>query len=90
MACGKPIVTTHLGVAFDSWLEKCACAILVPPDDESEFAAAIIRLLRESDVAREMGQRGRQAAVECCSWTKVVEQTVQFIRSHPRWNEPSR
>jgi glycosyltransferase involved in cell wall biosynthesis len=86
MACGRPLVTTRLGVAFDEWLEDCGCSLLVPPGDHRAFANAIIQLLSDPAIADAMGQRGRAVVVECCSWDRIVQETEQFILSHPRWS----
>jgi glycosyltransferase involved in cell wall biosynthesis len=38
------------------------CGLLVPPSDPSALAAALIRLAREPELRRELGQRARQRA----------------------------
>lgn len=72
MACGKPIVTTTLpGVSeIDS---DGAATLHVPPKDEQQLAEAIITLLKDEEMAKRMGKRGRDLVIRKYSWTKVVE-----------------
>jgi len=53
--------------------------LLVGPENETALAQAIIRLLREPEVRRKMGERG-QARAEGYSWVKVTQQLLDYYR----------
>ena len=79
MACGCPFVTTRLGSSYDDLIESCQCGILVPPNDPSALAQAVVQLLRNPEQCERLGRQGRQVAVERYSWAKIAERTEQFI-----------
>jgi glycosyltransferase involved in cell wall biosynthesis len=65
MALAKPIVTFDLKETRVSAQEA---AIYVPPNDETEFARAIARLMDDSDLRRQMGDFGRKRIEQALSW----------------------
>jgi glycosyltransferase involved in cell wall biosynthesis len=68
MAAGLPIVASD----FPLWrelVEQFDCTIFVDPMSPEETASAIDYLLENPDVAREMGERGRAAAVRYFDWS---------------------
>ncbi len=79
MACGRPFVTTRIGAAYDMMIESCDCGILVPPDDVNALAESVIYLLHYPEQGKEMGELGRETAVNKYSWAKIAEQIEQFI-----------
>ena len=83
IACGRPFVTTRIGAAYDDFIESCRCAVLVPPNDPTALAAAVVKLLKNPKQCARMGQQGRRIAVERYSWAKIAEQIEQFI-TQPR------
>jgi glycosyltransferase involved in cell wall biosynthesis len=60
MACGRPVVSTDLpsGVPWVNQHEKTG--LVVPPRDAGALAAAIDRILRDTDLGRRLGQAGRE------------------------------
>ena len=59
MACGAPVVTSRIS----SLPEVCGdAALLVDPEDVDEIAAAIARLLGETDLRRRLRDRGLERA----------------------------
>jgi glycosyltransferase involved in cell wall biosynthesis len=79
MACGRPFVTTRIGAAYDDLIEACHCGVLVPPNDTTALAAAVVKLLQNPKQCARMGQQGRRIAVGRYSWAKIAEQIEQFI-----------
>jgi glycosyltransferase involved in cell wall biosynthesis len=61
MACGLPIVATDVGGVREYVGD--AAGILCPPRDPSALAAAMLRILEQSDVAIEMGRAARRRAL---------------------------
>jgi len=79
MSCGRPFVTTRIGIAFDDEIESCRCGILVPPGDPIALGKAVVKLLHNPEQRQRLGQRGRQAAVDQYSWATIAERTEQFL-----------
>ena len=71
MACGLPVVTTPLGLGDIAARDGFDVAVA---DAEDEFAAAVIRLLRDADAAAEMGARAREFVVRRHSWEHAADE----------------
>jgi glycosyltransferase involved in cell wall biosynthesis len=52
--------------------------LIVPPDDQTALADALIRLLSNQQYAQELGEAGRRRALERFSW-KVVARRIQGV-----------
>ncbi len=76
MAMGLPIVTTSLGA---EGVEAEDGRDMVIADDPEEFAAAVIRLLRDDDLCCRLGERARELAEERFSWEKGVERLERVL-----------
>jgi glycosyltransferase involved in cell wall biosynthesis len=63
MRYGLPVVAFDAG-GIREWLFDGANGFLVPWMDRGRFAAQIERLLQDKSLARKLGQRGRQIALE--------------------------
>jgi len=68
MAAGKPIVATE-NIGYRELMSP-AEGILVPPADPAAFAAAVLRLLDNPALRREIGAAGREKA-EAYSWERI-------------------
>ena len=74
-ACGKAIVTSKLpGLEF---IEQHKLGILVEPDSPQELAKAIIKLLQNPELRRQMGENGRKHVVENHSWESVAKRVTE-------------
>jgi len=62
-ACGVPCVTGRSGGTSEAVLHE-RTGLVVDASDPEELTAAVIRLLRERDTAREMGRAGRSHVAE--------------------------
>jgi glycosyltransferase involved in cell wall biosynthesis len=58
MACGKPVVGTEVG-GIPEEIEDGVTGLLVPPNDPGALAEAILCLLRDEKLRKEMGTAGR-------------------------------
>ncbi len=58
MAAGRPVITTDVP-ASNEVVQHERTGLLVPYDDPDALAAAIIRLLRDPELAQRLGQQGR-------------------------------
>lgn len=68
MAAGLPIVAADIP-RWGEIIKTHDCGILVDPSDVDAIARAAARLLREPDMAEEMGRRGREAALAHYNWS---------------------
>ncbi|MBN1809380.1 MAG: glycosyltransferase family 4 protein [Planctomycetes bacterium] len=62
-ACGKPVIATAVGGAFDAVVDG-RTGFLVPPDNPDALAQKILWLLQHPREAAVMGQEGRDMAAE--------------------------
>jgi len=78
-ATGRAIVTTDVPGCREA-VEPGESGLLVPPRDPDALAEALGRLIRDPDLRRRMGRRGRELAVERFSIQVVVEKTAEIYR----------
>lgn len=78
MAAGKPIIATRVD-AVEDILEGERLGIIVPPENESLLAEAIINLLRNKARGKEMGKLARDKALKEYSADKILPQIEQII-----------
>jgi glycosyltransferase involved in cell wall biosynthesis len=76
-AMGLPVVATDVG-GIAALLTHEATALLVPDDDDEAMAAAVMRLLRQPDLAGRLSRAGRQMA-EHLSWENTTPQWQELI-----------
>jgi glycosyltransferase involved in cell wall biosynthesis len=72
MSCGKPIVATDAGGI--PHLVPSAGGLLVPPQDASALAAALLRVSSDESLRRSMGAANRKHIEEHLSWPSVIDQ----------------
>src|SRR5215472_5661249 len=63
MASGRPVVATRVG-GLPDLIEEGNTGCLVPSEDASALAAAIVRVLRDPEAARRMGEAARRRVSE--------------------------
>lgn len=74
-----PVVAFDVGGVAE-WLKDGDNGILVAPKDPVALAAAIKKLLMDTELAEAMGQRARTRAVEQFSLTRHVERLLQVYQ----------
>ena len=74
-AFGKPVVATRVGGLPDMVIEG-QTGLLVPPADARSLAEAIIKLLKDTPLRHQMGQRARQFAETELSWQRIAQKTL--------------
>ena len=77
MALGKPIVSFDLK---ETRISAGEAAIYVRPNDEAEFARAIIQLMDDPLERRRLGELGRKRVEETLSWTITSKNLVTAYR----------
>lgn len=80
LACQTPVITTKIvGVADD--LEKTKAGIVVPPKDSERLAEAIINILGDNEMQKEMGKRGRKLVSEKYTWIGVARSVEKLYKN---------
>jgi glycosyltransferase involved in cell wall biosynthesis len=85
MACGKPVVATTAGGIPEVVMDG-ETGFLVAPRDHEGMARAIIRLLKDPDLRRRMGEAGRTRVRVHFSAERMVQDTLrvyQRVAMHP-------
>jgi glycosyltransferase involved in cell wall biosynthesis len=71
MSSGRPIVASDIEVVREIVADS-GCAILVPPNKAEEYAKAIITLLEDDALRRDMDDRGRKYSVDHYDRKKIT------------------
>ena len=80
MASGRPVVACGVG-GVPEVVEDGGSGLLVPPRDPARLAEALVRLLSDAGLRREMGARGRGLCEERYDWEIVVDRMEEVYRS---------
>ncbi|MEO0020445.1 MAG: glycosyltransferase family 4 protein [candidate division WOR-3 bacterium] len=76
MATGRPVVASDI-TGYRTVITSGKEGFLVPPRDPSAIAKAIIKILKEPELAKRMGEMGRRRALEF-SWQNVALKVKEF------------
>ena len=68
---GKPVVTTNVG-EFPTLVRDAGCGLVVPPEDPTALAEAIIKLLKDDELRGKMKENALRMA-EKLSWDNVAK-----------------
>jgi glycosyltransferase involved in cell wall biosynthesis len=79
MACGRPVVATTAG-GIPEVVEDGLTGLLVPPRDHAAMAAAIVRLLHDPTLRRQMGEAGIASVRERFSVDRMVLDTLRVYQ----------
>jgi glycosyltransferase involved in cell wall biosynthesis len=74
-AFGKPVVATSVG-SIPEVVDHGETGYLVPPRDVPKLAEAVVGLLKDDTLRRQMGRNAYQKAVTELSWERIAEQVV--------------
>jgi phosphatidylinositol alpha-mannosyltransferase len=78
MAAGTPIIASNID-GYRSVVKHQCEGLLVPPKDVAALADALIYLLQQPELRREMGQRG-QATAARYTWDQVANRVLDCYR----------
>lgn len=78
-AFAKPVVATLVGGLPDVVMDR-ETGLLVPPGDSRRLAEAIITLLKDTQLRRQLGQRAWQFAETELSWARIADMTMEVYR----------
>ncbi len=77
LAVGLPTVASRVGGNAEI-VQDGKTGLLVPPDDSSALAEALLRLLRDPGFAVNLGNRGREYVTSEFSFQRMIENTDQL------------
>jgi glycosyltransferase involved in cell wall biosynthesis len=75
MACARPIVATTAG-GIPEIVEEGVNGVLVPPRDHAAMAGAILRMLKDADLRRRMGDAGLARVASRFDVDRMVAETA--------------
>lgn len=78
MEAAIPIILSKVPL-YEDMVKKYHCGICCDPHNVEEVRAAIQYLLDHKKEAYEMGQNGRRAVIEECSWDKIKEDYIRVF-----------
>lgn len=79
-ACGKPVIGGRSGGIEDAVIDGVT-GILVNPNDLEEIVNAVIKLLKNDDLAARLGKQGRERIEKELTWDKVAKKVQVVISS---------
>lgn len=77
MAAGLPVIASDFPL-WRSILSEQDCGLLVDPSEPAAIASAMEYLLRNEEVAEQMGQRGREVALRRYNWETEERKLTAF------------
>jgi colanic acid biosynthesis glycosyl transferase WcaI len=80
LASGKPLIFVGKGEGAHL-LQQANAGIVVPPEDPGALANAVIRLVEDKDLSRELGRNGRRFAEKHLQWSQLIGSWVAEL--HP-------
>lgn len=79
LAAGVPVVADRVGQNSE-YIEHGISGLLVAPGDTEAFVAAVVRLLRDRDLAESVGAAAQQRIRTEFSWQKLASQVESLYR----------
>jgi glycosyltransferase involved in cell wall biosynthesis len=75
----KPVVVTNVG-AIPEIVDDGVTGFIVPPKNPEVLAEAIVKLLKDGDLRREMGKNAYKKLKTDLSWDNIAEKTVKVYK----------
>lgn len=82
----KPVVATNVG-ALPEIIDHEKTGLLVPPKDADALAVAIIRLLKDDSLRKQMGENAYRKMKQEMSWDRIAENTIGVYEEAIRLNK---
>lgn len=75
----KPVVATSVG-SISEVVEDNVTGFIVPPRDAYSLADAILKLLKNNELRRNMGENAYRKMKERMSWDSIAEKTIKIYK----------
>jgi glycosyltransferase involved in cell wall biosynthesis len=79
MACELPVISSTAG-ALPEVVGDDGAAVLVPPRNASAIAEAILKLVENPNLRRQMGKAARERVLKLFTWENAARQMVEVYR----------
>ena len=79
MACGKPVVASNTS-SLPEVVVDGKTGFLADPTCVDDFVAKILRLVRDADLRREMGEKGRAHVLQNFSWEVAARRVLNIYQ----------
>lgn len=76
----KPVVVTNVG-SISEFVYDGKTGLIVTPKDEKALATAIIKLLKDDQLRKQMGENAYKMMKEELSWDKITEKTIKVYKT---------
>jgi glycosyltransferase involved in cell wall biosynthesis len=80
MSYGLPCIGIS-GQAMEEVIDHCETGLIIPPEDDTELANALVRLLRDTDLRKAWGLAARRRTESEYTWERVVERASPVFES---------
>lgn len=80
MAAGIPVICSDFPL-WKSIIDPINCGISVKPKDQKELEKAILYLLENPSISKEMGERGRLAILNKYNWESQVQNLENLYKN---------
>jgi len=74
---GKPVIATNTG-SLGEYLSHGKTGLLVEPQNERALANAIVKLISDDDLLKEMGKNALQYCEKNLSWDSIAKKTMKI------------
>ena len=75
-ACGRPVIGSEIG-GIKYVIREGETGLLVPPRNVDALAEAIIKILKDEDLAKKLGKNGRKLVEKNYTWDISVKKTIK-------------
>jgi glycosyltransferase involved in cell wall biosynthesis len=72
---GLPVIASDIPGIKDHFSES---SLLVPPQDEQALADAIIRLLKDNELANRLSSTGKEKVINNYTWDKIIDEYLDL------------
>jgi glycosyltransferase involved in cell wall biosynthesis len=79
-ACSKPVIISNVG-GMPEVVDNNITGIIVKPSDENDLAAAIEKLILDSNLRINMGEKGRERVIKHFYWQNNVDTMISHYES---------
>jgi alpha-maltose-1-phosphate synthase len=76
----KPVVVTNVG-SIPEVVEDGVTGFIVPPKDSDALADVIVKILKDDDLRRRMGENAYRKMKDDLSWDKIADKTIEVYKN---------
>ena len=79
----KPVIVTDCK-PLKRIVEECNCGLVVPSGDYDKMTKAIIKLYKNNELAKKLGENGRKAVEKKYNWKNEAEKLCKLYEGLER------